>query len=382
VVVPGPSGARRYVRPYEGRPCHAAYRLYEAGEELPAESSVYRKDPVSGACTQSSRPSTTALRVARDAPAAAVVLRARLGAAAGNLQAILLESEDGAQDFYGWKNVSLDASCVFPISLETHFTVPRQYVTADGVWRCLPEKNEGKGEWFADPDCSRTQPAGSEERPVCSGWVHRPRSRLTYSEPRGTCIYSVSVDFAGDRIARVSGRETERAPCTEMSVGMIEYFTWKPAPVETFPVGRVSGPSGRGRIQPIWLETHAGRVVSRYWDRKLQVECFAGLAADGSRRCIPKRPWAFNTASSCGKDLLFWFDEREGCRAPAVRYFSTNDEARAEMPLKVFEVKPWDAQEVGATCPPRGSAPGQMTTLNYLKVVREVQPGELALLTE
>jgi hypothetical protein len=266
VVGPSMSGGRRPVHLLVvPNTCPFETGLFEPDPAAPPPERIYQGD--GRRCWLKEEPPSAMYSRAREVREGNLITaRVVTGPEKGGWAPLTLETEDGAREFYAWKNVAGDFICVFDTA-------------ADGVMRCLPDgaaTDRPDTGWFADASCAT--PAASNWGSSCARVSHA----TGYGVDTG-CGFGRKVYQGGDRLERgyrYQGAACEPVPDTSLAL----YAIGPEIPPATFPEVKYAPGAGTGRLRPLYVTgmPEPTPVVAQLWDTQLGVRCNAS-----NNRCTP-----------------------------------------------------------------------------------------------
>lgn len=193
----------------------------------------------------------------------------RMGAARGKLAPLFVDGEDGSSFNLGFRDMAGQFNCDITTG-------------ADGAQRCLPWQNGWASDAFSDSAC--TQPAGHGVKSSCA-----PEHTYLWKTQGMACGSRTSVFRATEKLA--VGYQKFATSCDPGTAA--PYMDYFGLGEEVEAANLVAAPesvaSGKGRLRAKTLANPAGSQPSFWiWDSKLEVNCRALLATDGTYRCVPQ----------------------------------------------------------------------------------------------
>lgn len=280
----GGGSARPVTALFSSGTCPAEAAFYEPDPDGPPLARVYQGD--GRRCWPLPEEQTSKFRRARELPRR---FEARLvtGPARNGWAPVMIESDDGAREFWAWKSATDGSYCYFRTA-------------SDGVMRCLPHApslewwSSVTSEFYADDRCSARAAVD-----VVNG-CERTRHALAKADG---CGGRVAVHEGGPRLEHPFRLDGSR--CVPASDRSLAAFSHGPEiPPRNFPEVRYAPGAGTTRMRPLYITgmPEPTPVHGKLWDSRLGVPCDAG-----GERCLP-------VSSSVG---LGYFSDAQCTRALA-----------------------------------------------------------------
>ena len=160
---------------------------------------------------------------------------------------------------------------------------------SDGVLRCLPLDSVGTFEpAFADATCTTPAIVRTMSSSTCPG---TPLLYVTTTRP--SCPQMAVVAPLGEKLAVPTVYHRSGGACVPrgapLSATQEAHAIGAEVPPAMFVAGKLSvGDAKGGRLAPVFVEGEDGSRAFRNWrDTTTGTDCYAGLATDGTVRCLP-----------------------------------------------------------------------------------------------
>jgi hypothetical protein len=258
----------------------AAYGTLFNFNTCPASRSVWRRgDAVSGSLyvrsTADACVAASALRADQKAwaiePVEVVSLVAATPTAMGTgpIVPVMLEAEDGAKQFFGWRSEGEKADCNVGMA-------------ADGKAHCLPTPIAVVGTYWTDASC--TQPAARTQKSTCTG-----EGQYVANAANGVCPAATSIFRAGPKQQNAYQRDATNT-CSAAALSTSDIYPLgaelPPAMMDAATIGMLPGSQ---RLRPLTHTTASGTVVrEQFWDAKMRTVCSPTAGTNGRIYCLPK----------------------------------------------------------------------------------------------
>jgi hypothetical protein len=258
----------------------AAYGTLFNFNTCPASRSVWRRGSVitgslyvrdtAGACVVAAAPRADQKPWAID-PVELVSLVAATATARGNdpIVPVMLEAEDGAKQFFGWRSQGTNADCNVGIA-------------ADGKVHCLPIPIAVVGTYWTDAAC--TLPAARTQKSTCTG-----EGQYVANAANGVCPAATSIFRAGAKQQNAYQRDAANT-CSAAALSTSDIYPLgaelPPTMMDAATIGMLPG---NQRLRPLTHTTDAGTVVrEQFWDAKMRTICSPTAGTNGRIYCLPK----------------------------------------------------------------------------------------------
>jgi hypothetical protein len=241
--------------------CPLEAGIFQPDPDAPPLEHVFQSD--GQRCWEKTDAAATPYRAAKELRGGLVIARLVPGPARDGWAPQTLEGDDGAREFYGWKNVAEGYTCFFGR-------------TADGVMRCLPgDASVGSygGDQFADPQC---------QTPAATAFI---------SGCAQAAYVSVGAECAGGEVHRGGARipaayhHDSQGKCAPAPPTNLAAFAVGPVvPPGQFPEVKYAPGAGTTRLRPVYVVgmPEPTPVSGFLWDTALQTRCDAS-----GERCYP-----------------------------------------------------------------------------------------------
>jgi hypothetical protein len=243
----------------------------------PLEGGIFQPDPDASPlehvfqgdglrCWENTDAPAGTYRPAKELRSGLVIARLVTGAAKDGWAPQTLEADDGAREFYGWKNVAESYTCFFGR-------------TSDGVTRCLPgDASTGLygDDLFADPQCQT--PAAMAFISSCA------RAAYVSVPPVTACARGGEVHRGGDRIATAYHFDGGGKCSPARDSNLAGFAIGTAVPAGNFPAVKYAPGVGTTRLRPVYVVgmPQPTPVAGFMWDTALQTRCEAS-----GDRCLP-----------------------------------------------------------------------------------------------
>jgi hypothetical protein len=187
----------------------------------------------------------------------------------GPIVPVMLEAEDGAKQFFGWRSEGEQADCDVGIA-------------ADGKAHCLPTPIATVGTFWTDASCSL--PAARTQKSTCTG-----EGRYVASAANGVCPAATSIFRTGAKQQNAYQRDAANT-CSAAALSTRDIYQMgtelPPAMMDAATIGTLPGTL---RLRPLTHTTAAGTVVrEQFWDAKMRTVCSPTPGTNGRIYCLPK----------------------------------------------------------------------------------------------
>jgi len=168
--------------------CPASRSVWRRGEAI--VGALYVRD-AANACVVASAPRADQKAWAIDpVEAASLVAATATAVGSGPIVPVMLEAEDGARQFFGWRSEGAKVDCNVGIA-------------ADGQAHCLPTPIAVVGTYWTDAAC--TQPAARTQKSTCTG-----EGQYVANAANGVCPAATSIFRAGAKQQNAYQRDAAR----------------------------------------------------------------------------------------------------------------------------------------------------------------------------
>jgi hypothetical protein len=247
--------------------CPASRSVWRRGEAI--AGALYVRD-AANACVVATPPRADQKAWAID-PVEIVSLVAATATAMGTgpIVPVMLEAEDGARQFFGWRSDAAQADC-------------NVGVAADGKARCLPTPIAVVGTYWTDASC--TQPAARTQKSTCTG-----EGQYVANVANGVCPSGTSIFRAGAKQQNAYQRDATNT-CSAAALSTSDIYPlgaeFLPEMMDPATIGMLPG---NQRLRPLTHSTAAGTVVrEQFWDAKMRTVCSPTAGTNGRIYCLPK----------------------------------------------------------------------------------------------
>jgi hypothetical protein len=247
--------------------CPASRSVWRRGEAI--VGSLYVRD-AANACVVATPPRADQKAWAIDPVEAASLVAATATAVdSGPIVPVMLEAEDGARQFFGWRSEATKADCNVGIA-------------ADGKARCLPTPIAIVGTFWTDATC--TQPAARTQKSTCTG-----EGEYVANAANAVCPSATSIFHAGAKQQNAYQRDATNT-CSAAALSTSDIY---PLGAELLPgmmdAATIGMLPGNQRLRPMTHSTAAGTVVrEQFWDAKMRTICSPTAGTNGRTYCLPK----------------------------------------------------------------------------------------------
>jgi hypothetical protein len=247
--------------------CPASRSVWRRGDAV--TTSLYVRD-AANACVVAAAPRADQKAWAID-PVDVTSLVGAMPTALGSgaIVPVMLEAEDGAKQFFGWRSASANADCNVGIA-------------ADGKPHCLPIPIAVVGTFWTDAAC--TQPAARTQKSTCTG-----EGAYVANAANGVCPAATSIFHAGAKQQNAYQRDAANV-CSAAPLSTSDIYPLgaelPPAMMDAATIGMLPG---NQRLRPLTHST-GGRTVVRaqFWDAKMRTVCTPTAGTNGRIYCLPK----------------------------------------------------------------------------------------------
>ena len=266
--------------------CPASRSVWRRGEAI--VGSLYVRD-TANACVVASPPRADQKAWAIEpVEAAALVAATATAVGSGLIVPVMLEAEDGARQFFGWRSEGAKADCNVGIA-------------ADGQAHCLPTPIAVVGTYWTDAAC--TQPAARTQMSTCTG-----EGQYVASAANGVCPAATGIFHAGPKQQNAYQRDAANT-CSAAALSTSDIYPLgaelPPAMMDAATIGMLPG---NQRLRPLTHSTAAGTVVrEQFWDAKMRTVCSPTAGTNGRMYCLPKvtEPPRGFLAQTCSGTAVF-----------------------------------------------------------------------------
>ncbi len=247
--------------------CPASRSVWRRGEAV--TGSLYLRD-TSNACVVAAPPRADQKAWAIDpVDVASLVAATPTPLGSGAIVPVMLEAEDGARQFFGWRSASANADCNVGIA-------------ADGKPHCLPIPIAVVGSYWTDAAC--TQPAARTQKSTCTG-----EGQYVANAANGVCPAATSIFRAGAKQQNAYQRDAANI-CSAAPLSTSDIYPLgaelPPAMMDAASIGMLPGSR---RLRPLTHSTGAHTVVrAQFWDAKMRTVCSPTPGTNGRIYCLPK----------------------------------------------------------------------------------------------
>jgi hypothetical protein len=187
----------------------------------------------------------------------------------GPIVPVMLDAEDGAKQFFGWRSEGQQADCNVGIA-------------ADGKAHCLPTPIATVGTFWTDASC--TQPAARTQKSTCTG-----EGQYVSNAANGVCPAAISIFRAGAKQQNAYQRDATNT-CSAAALSTSDIYPLgqevPPAMMDAATIGTLPGTQ---RLRPLTHTTAGGTVVrEQFWDAKMRTVCSPTAGTNGRIYCLPK----------------------------------------------------------------------------------------------
>jgi hypothetical protein len=189
--------------------------------------------------------------------------------ASGAIVPVMLEAEDGARQFFGWRSAGVNADCNVGIA-------------ADGKAHCLPTPFAVVGTYWTDASC--TQPAARTQKSTCTG-----EGEYVANAANGVCPAATSIFHAGAKQQNAYQRDAANV-CSAAALSTSDiYQLGAELPPAMMDAATIGMSPGNARLRPLTHATAGGTVVrAQFWDAKMRTVCSPTAGTNGRIYCLPK----------------------------------------------------------------------------------------------
>jgi hypothetical protein len=266
--------------------CPASRSVWRRGDAI--AGSLYVRD-TANACVAASAPRVDQKAWAIDpVEVASLVAATPTAVGSGPIVPVMLEAEDGARQFFGWRSEGAQADCNVGIA-------------ADGKAHCLPTPIAIVGTYWTDAAC--TQPAARTQKSTCTG-----EGQYVANATNGVCPAATSIFRTGAKQQNAYQRDATNT-CSAAALSTSDIY---PLGAELMPemmdAATIGMLPGNQRLRPLTHSTGAGTVVrEQFWDAKMRTVCSPTAGTNGRIYCLPKvtEPPRGFLAQTCSGTAVF-----------------------------------------------------------------------------